>query len=265
LKAKAEQLDHLRTSAAVVAALLSCEEADAEVVDASPFDAIYDTYAPLLRRIAVSRFGISTADAADLVHDVFATYLVNPKRVEELRPYLIGAICNASRSFLRKSSTRSAVCSAVDACDIADDNSMHERVVREVLIGRILGRLGRSCRETLHLFYIHGEPAAVIAERRNTTPGYIGRLLTFVENVRSRHITLWKRENGDPPYRRRALIVCDARGLSDTSDSTEAHFTDCADCRDALLVHLQFDSSLRESEPWRVADPAADTHRNSLR
>ena len=172
-------MDHLRTSVTVVAALVSCDQADDAVADASPFDAIYDTYAPLLRRIAVSRFGISTADAADLVHDVFATYLVNPKRVQELRPYLIGAICNASRSYLRKSSTRSAVCSAVDACDIADDNSLHERVVREVLIGRILGRLGHSCRDALQRFYVEGETAAVIAERRNTTPGYIGRLLHF--------------------------------------------------------------------------------------
>jgi hypothetical protein len=115
MKAKADQSDHLRTAATVVATLLSSDEVDDTVAEASPFDSIYDTYAPLLRRIAVSRFGIPTAYAADLVHDVFATYLVNPKRVEELRPYLIGAICNASRSYLRKS-TRSAVCSAIEAC-----------------------------------------------------------------------------------------------------------------------------------------------------
>lgn len=179
MKAKAEQLDHLRTSAPVVSALVSCEEADDTAAEASPFDAIYDTYAPLLRRIAISRFGIPTSDAADLVHDVFATYLVNPKRVEELRPYLIGAICNASRSYLRKSNARNVACSGLDVCDLAADTSVHERVVREVLIGQILGRLGRSCRDALHRFYIHGETAAVIAEHRKTTPGYIGRLLHF--------------------------------------------------------------------------------------
>jgi RNA polymerase sigma factor (sigma-70 family) len=179
MKAQADQSDHLRTAATVVATLLSSDEVDDTVAEVSPFDSIYDTYAPLLRRIAVGRFGISTVDAADLVHDVFATYLVNPRRVEELRPYLIGAICNASRSYLRKSNTRNAGCSGLAACDIADDTSMHERVVREVLIGRILGRLGRSCRDALLLFYLHGETAAVIAERRNTTPGYIGRLLHF--------------------------------------------------------------------------------------
>ena len=158
---------------------MPCQAADDAAADASPFDEIYDTYAPLLRRIAVSRFGIATSDAADLVHDVFATYLINPKRVEELRAYLIGAICNASRSYLRKSNARNEVCSGVDICEIAGDTSVHERVMREVLIGQILARLGRSCRDALHRFYILGESAAAIAERRNTTPGYIGRLLHF--------------------------------------------------------------------------------------
>ncbi len=85
-----------------------------EVEKTSPFDAIYDTYAPLLRRIAVAKFGISANDAADLVHDVFATYLVNPARVNELRPYLIGAICNASRSYLRRANIQGSVCTGLD-------------------------------------------------------------------------------------------------------------------------------------------------------
>jgi RNA polymerase sigma factor (sigma-70 family) len=146
--------------------------------DPSPFDAIYDTYAPLLRKIAISRFGIASTDAADLVHDVFATYLVNPQRVGELRPYLIGAICNASRSYHRKAD-RQAVCSSIEACDVADDDELQESVAREVLIGQILGRLGSSCRDALYRFYIRGESAAVIAERRITSAGYIARLLHF--------------------------------------------------------------------------------------
>jgi tetratricopeptide (TPR) repeat protein len=52
--------------------------------------------------------------------------------------------------------------------------------------------------------------------------------------------------------------------LAAVADSTEAHLAACAECHGALDAHLQFDSSLRELEPWRVADPAADAHRNSL-
>lgn len=103
---------------------------------------------------------------------------MNPARVGELRPYLIGAICNASRSYLRKMSARAVNCSALDTC-LAVDNDLLEAVGRDVLIARILGRLGRSCQDALYHFDIHGETAAVIAARRNTSASYIGRLLHF--------------------------------------------------------------------------------------
>src|SRR6266481_972044 len=68
----------------------------------NPFDTIYDTYAPLLRKIATRKFRVPRPDAESLVHDVFATYLANPANVRELRSYLIGAICNAARQFWRR-------------------------------------------------------------------------------------------------------------------------------------------------------------------
>jgi DNA-directed RNA polymerase specialized sigma24 family protein len=182
MKPKVEQMERIRVSTTIAIASTPCDTDDDHVhpqpSGASPFDEIYDTYAPLLRRIAIAKFGITANDASDLVHDVFATYLVNPTRVAELRPYLIGAICNASRGYLRKTATvRDGVCSGLDECQVASDDELQDGVVRDVLIGRILGRLGRSCRDALYRFYIHGETAAVIAKRRNTSAGYIGRLL----------------------------------------------------------------------------------------
>lgn len=183
MKPKTEHLERLQAAATIAVAATAAGEADDSAADsaaaATPFDAIYDSYAPLMRRIAVAKFGISSNDAADLVHDVFATYLVNPSRVTELRPYLIGAICNASRSYLRRTAARDAVCSGLDDCLAASDQGLLDAVVRDVLVGRILGRLGRSCRDVLYRFYFLGETAAVIAECRNTSAGYIGRLLHF--------------------------------------------------------------------------------------
>jgi hypothetical protein len=37
-----------------------------------------------------------------LVQDVFTTYFQHAAGVERLEPYLIGAICNASRNYLRR-------------------------------------------------------------------------------------------------------------------------------------------------------------------
>jgi RNA polymerase sigma factor (sigma-70 family) len=196
MKAKVEHSDHLRAAATVVTTLLSCDEPDDAVADASPFDAIYDTYAPLLRKIAIAKFGISANDAADLVHDVFATYLVNPARVVDLRPYLIGAICNASRSYLRKTTVQDAACSGLDDCKARSDEGLLDAVIRDALVGQILGRLGRSCRDALYRYYMQGETTAIIAERRNTSAGYIGRLLHFCrKRARNAYYAMENRES----------------------------------------------------------------------
>jgi DNA-directed RNA polymerase specialized sigma24 family protein len=183
MKPKAGHIERIQVAATIVIATGVCGDADDSGNDqpaaASGFDTIYDAYAPLLRRIAIAKFGVPANDAADLVHDVFATYLVNPARVTELRPYLIGANCNASRSYLRRANVQDAVCSGLDECQAASNEELLDAVVRDVLVGRILGRLGRSCRDALHRFYLLGETAAVIAERRHTSAGYIGRLLHF--------------------------------------------------------------------------------------
>ena len=63
---------------------------------------VYLEHAPLLRRVAIRKFSIPTADADTLVHDVFAAYIANPGAVRsDLRAYLIAAICNASRNYWR--------------------------------------------------------------------------------------------------------------------------------------------------------------------
>jgi DNA-directed RNA polymerase specialized sigma24 family protein len=72
MKPKAEATERLRPSAsAPVAHAALCEGCSEPSTDASPFDAVYDEYAPLLRKIANLKFGISSNDAADLVHDIF--------------------------------------------------------------------------------------------------------------------------------------------------------------------------------------------------
>jgi tetratricopeptide (TPR) repeat protein len=49
------------------------------------------------------------------------------------------------------------------------------------------------------------------------------------------------------------------------TSSVDAHVNQCADCRDAVDDHRKFDDLLRGAEPWRVASPTTDSHRNSLR
>ena len=147
---------------------------------ADRFDALYLAYWPLLRKIAVRKFGVAITDADDLVQDVFATYLANPSNVRELHPYLIGAICNASRQYHRRNEA-SPFCSS-SACGATPDDELIDGVVRNVVIATTLSRLGARCRETLERFYLNGETAVSIAESRDTSAGYIWRLLNYCRN-----------------------------------------------------------------------------------
>ncbi|HEV8435398.1 MAG TPA: sigma-70 family RNA polymerase sigma factor [Thermoanaerobaculia bacterium] len=147
---------------------------------ATEFESIYASYAPLLRRIAVFKFGVPRGDADALVHDVFATYLANPANVRDLHPYLIGAICNASRQYLRRdASERALFCEDSTACGATPGDELVDGVIRTLVINSTLARLGASCQDTLRRFYLTGESAPAIAESRNTSANYILRLLHF--------------------------------------------------------------------------------------
>ncbi|HEY2325487.1 MAG TPA: sigma-70 family RNA polymerase sigma factor [Thermoanaerobaculia bacterium] len=153
--------------------------ARAESAAASEFDSIYASYAPLLRRIATFKFGVPRSDADALVHDVFATYLANPTNVRDLHPYLIGAICNASRQYLRRDASEKALFCDSEICGATPGDEMVDGVIRTLVINSTLARMGDSCRDTLRRFYLAGETAPAIAASRNTSANYIFRLLHF--------------------------------------------------------------------------------------
>jgi RNA polymerase sigma factor (sigma-70 family) len=150
----------------------------AEVRDPD-FDCLYATYAPLLRRIAMRKFNIPRADVDELVHDVFATYLTHAGRVRELRPYLIGGICNASRQYWREADAERRMFCDADVCSAPSDDAVLESLIRNTLMAAALSRLGASCRETLRRFYLEGESAISIAASRDTTQNSIHQLLSY--------------------------------------------------------------------------------------
>jgi len=66
------------------------------------FASIYDEHLPLLLGLAMERFGIGRADAQTLAHEVFLAYFLKMDDVRDVRAWLVGAICNASKHHLRK-------------------------------------------------------------------------------------------------------------------------------------------------------------------
>lgn len=134
------------------------------------FEEAYLQFAPLLRKIAVRKYGIPLAEAEPLVHDVFATYFTNADEVNEVGPYLIGGICNAARHYLRRADARDAIFCGEDPCAATPGESLVQEVERKLLLRRLLARIGSRCRDLLRRYYVVGESTRAIADALHFKP-----------------------------------------------------------------------------------------------
>jgi RNA polymerase sigma factor (sigma-70 family) len=131
------------------------------------FEEAYLRYAPRLQRIAIRRFRIEAGDAEVLVQDVFTTYFQHRENVERLEPYLIGAICNASRNHLRRSSASRVLFCGELPCAATSDDALLDEVERKTLLSKMLARVGEPCRDLLRRFYVNGDGTEVLAQAFN--------------------------------------------------------------------------------------------------
>lgn len=142
-----------------------------EVTDApASFEEAYLRFAPLLRKIAIKKYGIPMAEAEPLVHDVFATYFTNADEVNDVGPYLVGGICNAARHYLRRADARDAIFCGEDPCAAAPTESILLEVERKLLLRGLLARIGSRCRDLLRRYYVAGESTRAIADTLHFKP-----------------------------------------------------------------------------------------------
>lgn len=147
-------------------------------------DTIYLTYAPILRRIASRKYDVPVSDVDAVVHDVFATYLTNPGAVRDVRAYLIGGVCNASRDYWR---TRRREVPLADAEEVSRDEELVAGLSERLCVAATVARLRSRCREVLRRYYFEGEPKETIAEAIGTTPRNVLYLL-HICRLRARKI-----------------------------------------------------------------------------
>jgi DNA-directed RNA polymerase specialized sigma24 family protein len=153
------------------------------------FEEVYLLYAARLRKIAIRNFGVPASEAETLVHDVFATYIMQASSVRVVERYLVGAICNASRHFLRRSDAADALFCGATPCVATPSDALLDEVARKLLLGRLLRGIGCRCRELLHRYYINGETTKAIADTLNSTPGSI---LVYLHKCRKRALDAYR-------------------------------------------------------------------------
>ena len=137
----------------------------------------YRRHFDLLRDIAEKKFHVPPGDATALVNDIFLSMLARRPLVRDQRKWLIGAVCHASRGYwraaLRYKPLPPDIEDYVDPLAPDSENSIVDRVT----MAAALNHIPPKCRETLRLYYTEGYSAAEIAERLDTTTGYVMQLL----------------------------------------------------------------------------------------
>ena len=148
-------------------------------VDDRQFEAVYEQYFGLLVQIAVFKFRVPESEAEGLTHDVLISYLRKSATVLDLRSWLIGAICYASRHYWRLNG-RTSGAEAEVAGDRVDPASLRilDSLPDQLAAREALECLGPRYREILRMRYFEGCTVAEVASRLGVKTKYAQKLIT---------------------------------------------------------------------------------------
>jgi RNA polymerase sigma factor (sigma-70 family) len=128
--------------------------------------------------VAVQKFRVPESEAETLAHEVFLSYLKAPGKVRELRQWLIGAICHASRYYWRVNGRMFP--QDVEALDRIDPSTVN---ILDSLPNQLAAREALEClspryQEILRLRFFEGLSVAELGKRLNIKTKSAAKLLT---------------------------------------------------------------------------------------
>jgi RNA polymerase sigma factor (sigma-70 family) len=140
--------------------------------------AVYEEHVRLLVGTAIRRYHIAETDAEALAHDVFLAYILKAHEIVDSRAWLLSAICNASKYFLRTQARHVAL-----PPQIADAPDPQLSRVVDALPDQLAARqaftcLTARCQLTLRLRYFEGYTVPEIATALHTSPKYAAKLVS---------------------------------------------------------------------------------------
>ena len=150
---------------------------DAPASRVAEVETMYTQYRTLLLSVACRKFRVPEADAESLLQEVFVSFLQTGAKIENVRAWLVAAICNASRHYWRTQGRAEQL--PEDFVEQSDPGShaLPERFAMEMTVRQALQYLQPRCRETLWLHYFEGRSAADVARELETTTRYAEKLI----------------------------------------------------------------------------------------
>lgn len=166
-------------------------EAEGNSPAADRAEALYLEHRTLLLFVACRKFRVPDCDAEGLIQEVFLSYLQSGTRIENVRAWLVAAVCNASRHYWR---TQGRTESLPDDFHESSDPGSHglaDKFAMQITIRQALQYLQPKCKETLWLHYFEGRSASDVARELDTTTRYAEKLIhNCLKRVREIYMTI---------------------------------------------------------------------------
>ncbi|MEO8382679.1 MAG: sigma-70 family RNA polymerase sigma factor [Acidobacteriota bacterium] len=158
---------------------------------ADEVESLYVKHRTLLMYVACRKFRIPDCDAENLIQEVFLSYIQTGTKIENIRAWLVAAMCNASRHYWRaQGRTESLPDNFNDHCD-PGSQGLEQKFAMKMTIRQALDYLQPRCRETLWLHYFEGRSAGDVARELETTSRYAEKLIhNCLKRVREIYINI---------------------------------------------------------------------------
>jgi RNA polymerase sigma factor (sigma-70 family) len=158
---------------------------------ADDVEALYIEHRNLLLYVACRKFRIPDCDAENLIQEVFLSFLQTGTKIDNVRAWLVAAMCNASRHYWRG---QGRVESLPDNFNDHSDPGTHglaDQFAMKMTVRQALDYLQPRCRETLWLHYFEGRSAADVARELETTNRYAEKLIhNCLKRVREIYLSI---------------------------------------------------------------------------
>jgi RNA polymerase sigma factor (sigma-70 family) len=140
-------------------------------------EALYLEHRALLLFVACRKFRINDVDAENLIQEVFLSFLQTCTRIDNVRAWLVAAMCNASRHHWRATGRVEPLPDDYDNQSDPDSQSLADRFAMQMTVQQVLRYMQPRCRETLRLHYYEGRSAVDVAKEMETTNRYAEKLI----------------------------------------------------------------------------------------
>jgi RNA polymerase sigma factor (sigma-70 family) len=137
----------------------------------------------------MERYHVSEIDAEALAHEVFLAYFLKADEIVDSRAWLVSAICNASKHYLRSRARLLPLPKEFSE----EPDPRHVRAV-ESLPDQLAAReafacVTAKCQIALRLRYLEGYSIPEVAEELNTTTRYAAKLVSrCLKQAQSRYV-----------------------------------------------------------------------------